>query len=180
VAETKRKGRGGKLARTEVVQVRLDPKLRFAAELAAAKERRTLSSFVEWAVEHAVRMVRVYGERDLATVRSAEDVANAVWDVDEADRFVKLASNYPELLTHDEARRWKFITETRAFWRKPAQGALEPNLPAIREAWGMIVEHIEARQSFDWGSFAFVVEEEGGIAVEYEDPEPTPPAADPL
>ena len=46
----KRKGGGSKLSRSEIIQVRLDPKLRFTAELAARKHRRTLSSFVEWAV----------------------------------------------------------------------------------------------------------------------------------
>jgi hypothetical protein len=39
--ESKRKG-GGKLSRSETVTVRLDPKLRYLAELAALKQRRTL------------------------------------------------------------------------------------------------------------------------------------------
>lgn len=46
---------GSKLPRSEILTVRLDPKLRFAAELAARKHRRTLSSFTEWAVEEAVK-----------------------------------------------------------------------------------------------------------------------------
>lgn len=36
--------KSGKLTRTEVVPVRFDPKLKMAAELLAARERRTLSS----------------------------------------------------------------------------------------------------------------------------------------
>ncbi len=47
--------RGGKLNKSESVQVRFDPILKMAAELAAAKERRTLSSFTEMAVEDAVK-----------------------------------------------------------------------------------------------------------------------------
>jgi hypothetical protein len=50
-----RKGGGSKLFRTELVSVRIDPKLRFAVELAARKQRRTSSSFVEWAIEEAVK-----------------------------------------------------------------------------------------------------------------------------
>lgn len=173
MTETKRGGRGGKLARSEVVQVRLDPKLRFAAELAAAKERRTLSSFIEWAVERAVRDIVVHyepsGGEGAFYGHTAEAVTNSVWDVNEIDRFVNLARRYPGLLTHDEARRWKFIKETRAFWQKPAQGGLEPNLPAIRAAWNLIEEHINEGGPFDWNRFTNDAEERG-IAVEYADP----------
>ena len=51
---TKRRGGGGKLARSETVTVRLAPKLRYLAELAARKQRRTLSSFIEWAIEETL------------------------------------------------------------------------------------------------------------------------------
>jgi len=40
-----------------------------------------------------------------------------LWDVDEADRFVKLALNYPDLLTHDEQVLWKLIQENGNLWR---------------------------------------------------------------
>jgi hypothetical protein len=46
-----RKGGGGKLSRSETVTVRLDPKLRYLAELAARLHRRTLSSYIEWAIK---------------------------------------------------------------------------------------------------------------------------------
>ena len=52
----KRKG-GSKLARSETVTVRLDPKLRYLAELAARKQRRSLSSYIEWAVEDSLSRV---------------------------------------------------------------------------------------------------------------------------
>jgi hypothetical protein len=51
----RKKGGGSKLFRTELVSVRIDPKLRFAVELAARKQRRTASSFVEWAIEEAIK-----------------------------------------------------------------------------------------------------------------------------
>jgi hypothetical protein len=113
----KRKSGGSKLARTEIVQVRLDPKLRLAAEFAAAKERRTLSSFVEWAVEQAVKEVQVTQRWQDGEGRpiNADEAAERVWDVDEADRFVKLAQIFPELLTVEEQRLWKLIRETPYF-----------------------------------------------------------------
>ena len=50
----RRKRDGGTPKRSEVVTVRLDPKLKYLAELAARKHRRPLSSFIEWAVEQSL------------------------------------------------------------------------------------------------------------------------------
>jgi len=107
---------GGKLMRSETVTVRLDPKLRYLAELAALKHRRTLSSFIEWAIEHTLRDVRLReNSHDNAT--TVADDAEWLWDVDEQDRFAKLALRYPELLTHEEQKRWKVIRECSYLWR---------------------------------------------------------------
>ena len=115
MAEKKRKGGGGKLSRSEVVTVRFDPKLRWGAELAARKQRRTLSSFIEWAVEDALSRYMVNTENDYPT--SMLTASREVWDVDEADRLAKLALYYPELLNHDEQVLWKLITETGWLWK---------------------------------------------------------------
>lgn len=116
--EKQRKTGGGKLSRSETVTVRLDPKLRYLAELAARKQRRTLSSFIEWAIEDVVGRVNLYdgsgynGDDN----RSIGDEAILLWDVDDSDRFVKLAIRYPELLTHEEQVIWKLIKENGYFW----------------------------------------------------------------
>ncbi|MBN8450440.1 MAG: hypothetical protein J0M13_15830 [Candidatus Accumulibacter sp.] len=116
--ESKRKGGGGKLTRTETVTVRLDPKLRYLAELAALKQRRTVSSFIEWAIEDSLGRVYLqeggYGN-DPGT--SVADVAAKLWDVDDADRFAKLALSYPDLLSHEEQKRWKLIRENGYLWK---------------------------------------------------------------
>ncbi len=112
VKKPRKKGGGGKLSRSETVTVRLDPKLRFAAELAARKHRRTLSSFIEWAVEESVKNVYLDGVK--ATAYSAIDLA---WDVDESDKFVKMALYYPNLLTHEEDVLWKLIRENGYLWK---------------------------------------------------------------
>ncbi len=116
--ESKRKAGGGKLARSETVTVRLDPRLRYLAELAALKQRRTVSSFIEWAIEDSLGRVYLqeggYGNEQGTTVA---DVSAKLWDVDDADRFVKLALNYPDLLTHEEQKRWKLIRENGYLWR---------------------------------------------------------------
>jgi len=116
--ESKRKAGGGKLARSETVTVRLDPKLRYLAELAALKQRRTVSSFIEWAIEDSLGRVYLqeggYGN-DAGT--SVADVSAKLWDVDDADRFAKLALTYPDLLTHEEQKRWKLIRENGFLWK---------------------------------------------------------------
>ena len=120
MAVRKKGGKGGKLSRSEVVTVRLDPRLRYGVELAARKHRRTASSFIEWAIEEALQRVTIRDEdsnqhRDQPT--TANDVLTQVWDVYETDRFAKLAINFPELLSHEEQMLWKLIRECGALWR---------------------------------------------------------------
>ena len=110
---SKKEGGGSKLARSQVVTVRLDPKLRFAAELAARKQRRTVSSFIEWAIEKSLQNVIL----DLEGNISVQDVLPDIWDVDYPDRFAKLALRHPDLLTHDEQIIWKLICENGYLWK---------------------------------------------------------------
>lgn len=122
--QKQRKTGGGKLSRSETVTVRLDPKLRYLAELAARKQRRTLSSFIEWAIEDVVCRVAIYegsgGYNNDS--RSIGDESEYLWDVDDSDRFAKLAISYPELLTHEEQIIWKLIKENGYFWYGNWQG----------------------------------------------------------
>jgi hypothetical protein len=113
MAEAERRKGGGKLSRSETVTVRLDPKLRYLAELAARKQRRTLSSYIEWAIEDSLKhaTLEMHGNVSLSTE------AEELWDVDEADRFARLALRHPDLLTHEEQVLWKLVRENGALWR---------------------------------------------------------------
>jgi hypothetical protein len=112
----KKAGAGGKLSRSETVTVRLDPKLRYLAELAARKQRRTLSSFIEWAIEENLKTIHLESEERNGAVSIASQ-ASDLWDVDEPDRFAKLAIRYPQMLTHDEQVLWKLIRENGYLWK---------------------------------------------------------------
>jgi hypothetical protein len=150
MAEDKRKGGGSKLSRSETVTVRLDPKLRYLAELAARKQRRTLSSFIEWAVEESLTNVKLReasgnNEDEYMPAISVGSGQKSLWDVDEADRFCKLAIQFPELLTHEEQVLWKLVRENGAMWKgKFSQGRewvwrVERdaiNRELLREHWG--------------------------------------------
>ena len=109
-------GGGGKLSRSETVTVRLDPKLRYLAELAARLHRRTLSSYVEWAIEASLDNNVLKPDFE-GRGTSIKDDAEYLWDVDEADKFAKLALRYPHLLSHEEQVRWKLIRECGYLWR---------------------------------------------------------------
>jgi len=115
----KRKSGGSKLTRTETVTVRLDPKLRYLAELAARKQRRTLSSYIEWALEESLNHVVIDEDKTFGgeASQTVAGMAAKLWDVDEPDRFAKLAIRYPEMLTHEEQALWKLIKENGMLWK---------------------------------------------------------------
>ncbi len=54
--------------RTETIGFRLEPKLQFAAELAARKQKRSLSNFIERAVEEAVKNVTLGHDTIIVTI----------------------------------------------------------------------------------------------------------------
>jgi len=164
MAEEKRKGGGGKLARSETVTVRLDPKLRYLAELAARKQRRTVSSFIEWAVEQSFKGVDLYqgtgynGDHNV----TVEHEAARLWDIDDAERFVRLAILYPDLLTHDEQVRWKVLTDSGIL--TPARQRIGMSkqvswqwdiledfvFPALRREWESLNRFIDDDKGQEW------------------------------
>ncbi|MGH8647385.1 MAG: hypothetical protein ACREX4_24160 [Gammaproteobacteria bacterium] len=115
----KQKNAAGLPNRTVVIGVRLEPKLRYLAEIAARKHRRSLNSFIEWAIEDSLN--RVYLHESVAFNgqhnRTVADEAANLWDVDDPDRFAKLAVRYPDMLTHEEQVLWKLIRENGYLWR---------------------------------------------------------------
>lgn len=152
--DSKRRGGGAKPSRTETVTVRLDPKLRYLADLAARKQRRTLSSFIEWAVQNSLDHVKLYegdGYNGNESVSVAE-AASSLWDVDEAERFVRLAIRYPELLTHEEQERWKMLHDSGLLEQARGRNArtsevlwdwavLEDRVfPTLRRRWAGLLE----------------------------------------
>ncbi len=90
--------KAGAETKSEIVSIRLHPEVRFLAELAARKQRRSLSSFIEWAVQRGLeetnlesvaadrrRRIRVTGNKP--NVR--------LWHPEESQRVVRLALYFP-------------------------------------------------------------------------------------
>lgn len=136
--------------RSETISVRLDPKLRYLAKVAAQKQRRPISSFVEWAVEKSLAFVEIGPDG-----KTIADHANFLWDVDEPDRLIKLAFHFEELLNHEEQLVWKLIKDNDFFWLygkdtsatsvkiPETSGLLRgkglPNVIRIREYWPLLL-----------------------------------------
>ena len=136
------------MARSKVTTVRLEPRMRYLAELAARKHRWTLSNFIGWALENAFRQVALSdGAEQPVTLAHAAD---RLWDENPPARFAKLAITYPDLLTHDQQQLWKLIRESDFFWggRKDGPGKkwqraeLDPTLSSERlgEYWELLNE----------------------------------------
>jgi hypothetical protein len=66
--KARRRPGGGKLSRSETVTVRLDPKLNYLCDLAARGQRRTKSSFIEWAIDNALKYVTIPGSSPSSTI----------------------------------------------------------------------------------------------------------------
>ncbi|AZG10829.1 hypothetical protein EGT29_24705 [Pigmentiphaga sp. H8] len=96
------------MARTEQVAIRFDPKTKYLLDLCARIQRRTVTNFVEWAVEESFKQVHI---SDKTTV--AEE-AGLLWKIRPGDRLAKLVQLYPALLTYDEQRLIDLINKALA------------------------------------------------------------------
>jgi len=117
-----RKGGGGTLSRTEIVTIRLDPKLRYLAELAARSHRRTLSSWIEWSIKTSIDQELLPASEATKEHHRLGDAAKFLWDVDEPGRLAQLALHYPSLLTFEEQLIWKLVKTNGYFWRGKRTG----------------------------------------------------------
>jgi len=147
MTDQKKAKKTSKLSRTQVVTIRFDPKLRYLIELAARKQRRTVSSFLEWVAEKSLDQVFLYegtgynGDHNVTIADEAENL----WDVDDAERLARLAIRYPDLLTHEEQLIWKTIKDSGLIWEGvdwngtrwvPNWAKLEQGVfPQLRDDW---------------------------------------------
>ncbi len=153
MSNVRQKRGGAKLSRSEVVTIRLDPKLRYLAELASRKQRRTLSSFIEWAIEESLKRESVCHSNNYDNV-TFFDAAENLWDVNEVDRLISLAAKYPHLLNHEEQVLWKLIHEfsvynsalkKRIWFSDNSSNNL--NIELIRDCWRELIGIVDGTVS---------------------------------
>ena len=135
---------GGKLNRTQTVTLRLDPRLKYLTDIAARTQRRTTSSFIEWAIEQSLSQVELY--TDINNRISLADEANELWDIEECDRLVQLGLKYPHMLSLEEQAIWKTVATNLVFWRflnntddsQPEISRRSLVLQVVRDNWKII------------------------------------------
>jgi len=135
----KAKGAGGKLARSEIIQARLSPKIKFAAEILARMEKRTLSSLIETLIDEASshRAVKLYtGGDELFKNYPVKNFVHDIWECgDEMLQFIGLACVQPELLTDEEEKLWSIIAKTPYFWKCVEVMLVDENDKEIGREW---------------------------------------------
>ncbi|WP_312936823.1 hypothetical protein [Stutzerimonas nitrititolerans] len=92
----------GKQNKLAPVSFRLDPKVKFAAEIMARHQRRSLASTVEWALLRSMEGSVQVGTGDGASI-TLNELVNTTWNEDDFIRSVNVAFIVPHLATHEEA-----------------------------------------------------------------------------
>ena len=158
---------GGKLNRTQTVTLRLDPRLRYLTDLGARMQRRTTSGFIEWAIEEAIESLEMYYDKENGVSHTLASESFWLWDVDEPDRFVKLADRHSNLLTHDEQVLWKIITEAKFLYNEnydnPTGAPIYPRLDVrlVRKYWSELRSVANKEMSIDELAKSFKEQESG-------------------
>ncbi len=144
--------RKGDKVRSITVSVRLDPKLRYLAELASRQQRRTLSSYIEWVV------LESFSKVELAPKTTLASKAEELWDVDPLARLVRLGYDYAHLLEYDEQVLWKIIRNEEDLWQHedqvdpqnfhlPARGQI--SMAKLHERWPDLLKTASTENSTD-------------------------------
>jgi hypothetical protein len=116
---TQSKARNAEMVRSETLTFRLDARLKFLADLAARSQGRKLSNYVEQALEQSFASVLIVDEREATPGdspnyqqphgKSLADVADELWDNDEATRFLNVVGLAPFLVTDGESKLLQII-----------------------------------------------------------------------
>lgn len=103
--------------KTEVLSIRIDPRVKYGLELLARLQRRSTTGVVEWAIQEAFgRELFDPGDNDGHPTKLDEEL-DRLWQINEIERLVALALRRPQLLTFEESRAWKVLKDTAAFWK---------------------------------------------------------------
>lgn len=136
MTKQKSKGAGGKLSRSEIIQARLSPKVRFAGDVLARLERRTLSSQIETIIENTAKNTTIALKTSGSAGKNSVNLmafVDGIWHFDEATRFVIFGLSLPNLLTEEEAILFRKILDCPHFWIHTKAVMLDADMNAIKE-----------------------------------------------
>jgi predicted transcriptional regulator len=128
-----RKAEKGTQQKAENINIRVSPKLKYGLELLSRKQRRTLTSVMEWALEKVIRDEKEgLCIEDWSSYAPEGTKANTpepvgghpkmrcfldlLWSPDEMDRFLNLVFFDSSYLTYEEEVLWKLIADNSKYW----------------------------------------------------------------
>lgn len=126
-----------KKGKSDRLNLRISPKLKYGLELLARKEGKTLSALIE-EVTSPVVVERLTEQRKKPGDRVQQEVSilDESWHTLAPDRLVKLAQLAPEYLSDREQTIWTVIGEHAGYWRDETSQV--PDMGAIRGNWEAI------------------------------------------
>jgi len=150
MASKSKSGSGGETtsssgAKSDVITVRISPKLKYGLELLSRKQHRPLSSVVTWAIEQMMTSHEAGLFKTRKSVKSGkgtdgsteEYMLETLWNVHPADRLVKLATHWPELMTYEEEFMVESIIDNEWGWPKKGDVATKE----LRNRWAALFYH---------------------------------------
>ena len=126
--------------RSDLVGIRITPRMRFGLELLAKKHDRTLTDTVILAINEMFK-TELVGLLLQPTVGYEHPVyvLDIVWSPQEHERFARVGIYFPALLTDNEKYLWQVIQETKKFWKggkRPARPTPDDfNFDVLLEDW---------------------------------------------
>lgn len=143
---------------TVSVSLRIDPKVKYAIDLLAREQNRTITGVVEWAVMQAVRAHRVDGligeDPDGLNLNGFLEM---VWSPIESHRIVSLGVNRRSLLTFEELCHYEIVEQIPQIMKwgdldlDTGHQSLDINYGLLNAAWPMVQER--AKELMDKGSY---------------------------
>lgn len=126
--------------RSDLVAIRITPKMRFGLELLAKQYDRTLTDTVILAINNffGTEKAGLFLEPQVGYDRPV-NVLDIVWSPQEHERFALVAIYYPELLSDNEDYLWRVIKRSDKYW-KGRENRQRPtpddfNFEALLEDW---------------------------------------------
>lgn len=99
----------GSRNKSEVITIRINPKLKFGLELMARLHNRSVAQTVEMAIQRVLEdpFDGIQNSRD---VRYDSDIIKRLWSPHRGERLLKMVLTHPELLSFEEEVLWNKLT----------------------------------------------------------------------
>jgi len=132
-------------SKTEVIAIRVTPKMRYALELHSRLQHRSVGQAVERALgqflgdpDEGLVAENVCGER--------RSVIDDVWSASPAVRLIRLATLYPRLLSYEEEVAWEVVRRNSVYELPNSVHSDCPerrfDLPRLERDWPALMEQV--------------------------------------